>query len=666
MHAEALAGAGREADAVPLFEQALRERVAAGETDHPEAFAVRAQLAVALERLGRSALAAAVAAQAAQGLKSGAGERRRAYADVLALRARVAVAAGRPREARAHALESDAVRLRHLRSTVRFLGERQALSYVGEIFPGRDAVLSLLSRGRPDEDTRRAGLELTAGARNVVLDELAARGRARAARAGDPAEALLFAAQARVATLIYRGVDAGDERVVSAEREVTEAGRVVTLRLAARSSAEAPLGDLVPRLAQRLAPGSALVSVVSYQPLEPGSARAYLAFVLRAGARAPQVVALGEASAVDARVSDWRRAIVGARRSPGRSQRDDRLAATRALSASLWTPLRSALRGVRRVFLVPDGSLHLVNFAALVDERGEFLVESGPTFHQLGSERELLGDRARAVEPRLLIAAAPEFDDRQALVRGPTVGATAPPRVASSERTGEIWRGGRGACSSLAELSFERLPAARREAHEVETVARAAGLASTLLEGPRASEFALKSSLGGHSLVHLASHAFVANAACASGRGVTLSPLLFSGLALGGANRRAEATPDEEDGILTAQEISALDLRAADWVVLSACDTGGGEIRNAEGVLGLRRAFAIAGAGTVIMSLWPVEDDDARVWMRELYAARLKRGLDSADSVRAASRAVLEHLRARGRSPDPARWAAFVAAGDWR
>jgi CHAT domain-containing protein len=100
--------------------------------------------------------------------------------------------------------------------------------------------------------------------------------------------------------------------------------------------------------------------------------------------------------------------------------------------------------------------------------------------------------------------------------------------------------------------------------------------------------------------------------------------------------------------------------------VLSACDTGLGQLRAGEGVFGLRRAFQVAGARTVVMSLWQVEDRSARVWMRALYEGRLVQGLDTADAVREASLSVLRDRRARQQSTHPFYWAGFVAAGDWR
>src|SRR5262249_49654260 len=114
------------------------------------------------------------------------------------------------------------------------------------------------------------------------------------------------------------------------------------------------------------------------------------------------------------------------------------------------------------------------------------------------------------------------------------------------------------------------------------------------------------------------------------------------------------------------EEVASLDLTGVEWAVLSACDTGLGVIRAGEGVLGLRRAFQVAGARTVIMSLWSVEDQTTRQWMQTLYRSRLERGLDTAEAVREAALTVLRARRAQGLSGHPFYWAGFVAAGDWR
>ena len=117
--------------------------------------------------------------------------------------------------------------------------------------------------------------------------------------------------------------------------------------------------------------------------------------------------------------------------------------------------------------------------------------------------------------------------------------------------------------------------------------------------------------------------------------------------------------------MLTAEEVAALNLGGVEWAVLSGCDTGVGEVRVGEGVFGLRRAFQVAGAKAVIMSLWPVEDQSTRRWMTTLYAGRLLKKLSTSDAVREASLAVLRQRRTKGLS-HPFYWAGFVAAGDWR
>ena len=100
--------------------------------------------------------------------------------------------------------------------------------------------------------------------------------------------------------------------------------------------------------------------------------------------------------------------------------------------------------------------------------------------------------------------------------------------------------------------------------------------------------------------------------------------------------------------------------------MLSACDTGDRRIRAGESVFGLRRAFQVAGARTVVMSLWSVDDQATRAWMRALDEGRFQRKLSTADAVHEASLAALRTRRAKGQSTHPFYWAAFVAAGDWR
>ena len=119
-------------------------------------------------------------------------------------------------------------------------------------------------------------------------------------------------------------------------------------------------------------------------------------------------------------------------------------------------------------------------------------------------------------------------------------------------------------------------------------------------------------------------------------------------------------------GVLTASEVSGVDLHGTELVILSACETGLGDVQAGEGVLGLRSAFAASGARTVIMSLWAVRDAPTVELMAELYRFLLKEGAGPADALRRAQLVALAQNRHQLGTPRPSDWAAFVSAGDWR
>ena len=238
-------------------------------------------------------------------------------------------------------------------------------------------------------------------------------------------------------------------------------------------------------------------------------------------------------------------------------------------------------------------------------------------------------------------------------------------------------------------MTFPSIKGTLQEVRELSglwsTSAVASGEESRVLVGREATEPTLKKEAHRYRVLHFATHGFFLGDSCLPAQAGTRavgglvkasgspdealtaqSPLLLSGLALAGANQRLTAGPTEDDGILTAEEVASLDLEGVEWAVLSACGTGLGQIRTGEGVFGLRRAFQIAGARTVIMSLWSVEDEATRGWMHALYEGRLKRRLNTANAMREASLSVLRDRRAAGQPTAPFYWAAFVAAGDWR
>jgi CHAT domain-containing protein len=178
------------------------------------------------------------------------------------------------------------------------------------------------------------------------------------------------------------------------------------------------------------------------------------------------------------------------------------------------------------------------------------------------------------------------------------------------------------------------------------------------------------------------------------------NPLILSGIVLAGANRPPQTdawgAPAGDDGILTAEEVAELELSGAELVVLSACETGLGDVAGGEGVFGLQRAFGLAGARAVIASLWKVDDAATLLLMEEFYANLWQKKLPKLEALRQAQLTVLrnpdqidqrrqqldQELARRGLKLDqikalpnggkiqgrshPALWAAFVLSGDLR
>jgi CHAT domain-containing protein len=194
-----------------------------------------------------------------------------------------------------------------------------------------------------------------------------------------------------------------------------------------------------------------------------------------------------------------------------------------------------------------------------------------------------------------------------------------------------------------------------------------------LLTGSRATKTALER-VDAPRMLHIASHGFFlkdaaidttppsaapANSGARAVESTVMAqnPLLRSGLALAGANRTHDM---RGDGILTALEASGLNLWGTKLVTLSACDTGVGEVRNGEGVYGLRRAFVLAGAETLVLSLWPVSDYVTRETMTAYYTG-LRAGLGRGDALRQAKLAMLKRT---GRQ-HPFYWASFIQSGEW-
>ncbi len=375
----------------------------------------------------------------------------------------------------------------------------------------------------------------------------------------------------------------------------------------------------------------------------------YGAFVVRVGGL--ERVDLGPAPAIDSLVSRFRSALGDPRTSAAVRE------IGRALDERVMRPVRAHAGAARHLLVVPDGSLQLIPFGALVDEQGTYLAERYTTTY-LTSGRELLRRAGRspgAPSPALLVA-APDFDT-------PVGGGEMP--SASTARGIQV--------AGLTLPPWQPLPGTLVEVEALLPLLRDA----QTVTGGDALEILVKS-VRSPLILHLATHAYFLPGTAGSGRrpdaasnprwmleGVaalqareTEDPLLRAGLALAGANRRDGGAG--EDGVLTALEVAGLDLQATELVVLSACETGLGEVWTGDGLYGLRRALTVAGARSQVMSLWRVSDDATADLMVEFYR-RLARGEGRSEALRNAGLAFL-------RSSDhahPYYWASFVSIGDW-
>jgi CHAT domain-containing protein len=378
---------------------------------------------------------------------------------------------------------------------------------------------------------------------------------------------------------------------------------------------------------------AALIEFATYRPFDPKlngneaySERRYIAYVLRSDGDV-RWKDLGLVREIDSAVEKFRQIL-------GDPDRKDVGQAARSVDRRLMQPLRALAGNARQLLVAPEGSLNLLPFQALMDENGHYLVERYAISY-LSSGRDLLRiEVARQHRGAPVIIADPDFGDRDTRL----VAGTAP----AQRRSVTIG-------SDLKELYFAPLAGAAQEAAAIHGLFPEA----RVLRGSAATESALKH-VDAPSILHIATHGFFLPAAPG---GVASNPLLRSGLALAGANL---TTGGDDDGIFTALEASGLNLWGTRLVTLSACDTGLGEVRTGEGVFGLRRGFLLAGAETLVISLWPVSDYVTRETMTAFYTG-LKNGLGRGEALRQAQLAILKR---KGRE-HPFYWASFIESGEW-
>ncbi len=454
-------------------------------------------------------------------------------------------------------------------------------------------------------------------------------------------------------------------------------------------------------VARNLPEHSALIEFVEFQVFDfqavpaRGEARwkpaHYLAFVLPSGEPDNvQMIDLGEVDTIDQRIAAFRESITGdfeakaaddvafqatshdspslsepaemagmrhAGRASNQPDEDAFLLEGRALHALVFDPLITALKGYKRLFLAPDGDLTRVPFEVLPTNDDRYLIDDYHISYLSVGRDALRFNRAstRQVSTPLVVA-APDFDLSNAEAgTAPTQDQPYAQQSRGLERN---------------TLHFSPLPG---------TIAEGEQIALYLGTQPLLGREAVKGTIRNcHSprILHIATHGFFlpdkkpdpndkrVGWMVSENMGLLSAtpenPLLRSGLALAGANtwqHGAVPTPEAENGHLTAEDVSGLDLLGTELAVLSACDTGLGQIQTGEGVLGLRRSFMLAGVKTLVMSLWKVPDQQTQELMVDFYR-RLLEDHPRLDALQEAQQAL------RAKYPHPRYWGAFILQGN--
>jgi CHAT domain-containing protein len=564
-----------------------------------------------------------------------------------------------------------AISERRLRQEALDFSESRLSSFLQHLRADEELLYALLRTHPDDAGVRRLALsavlllkgrsvEETADTSRTIYRSLSARERDTFAR--------LRGLRTQLATLSLPGSGSLAADHPQRLRELADQGDALEADLARRSAplraltAPPPPGEIVDHVSAALPEGSALVEFIAYADrpflVKPGtpvsqipSELRYLALVLLPGADI-RVVDLGPAEPIDQTASRLRSAL---------ANRDASFQAmARELYQLAFRPLLPLLGDTHRLFLSPDGQLGMVPFAALHDGRG-FLVDTFD-FTYLTSGKELL-PRHEGITPSdaVVVFADPDFSAIPPPQPSPPGG-----EPALAERSRAVEHFFSTLRADLAERPWTPLPGTRVEAKSIQRLFPQTQL---FLGAEASKERLLRVPPPG--ILHLATHGFFLEdeQAPEGSRAVghfgalgdeplaprPIDPLLRSGLVLAGARASSENS-GADSALVTALELAGLNLWGTQLVVLSACDTGRGDIQLGQGVYGLHRAFVAAGAETVVMSLWKVNDETTRVLM-ESYYRHLLEGWGRATALREAMR-VLRRTR-----PHPHYWAPFIALG---
>jgi CHAT domain-containing protein/tetratricopeptide (TPR) repeat protein len=569
------------------------------------------------------------------------------------------------------ATESFDIRHRNFVSNSWALAEDKALTYADIMRRSADACLSaLVGHPTPSEEQLSQATDIVLRAKGQVSEAVFER-RRNLAETDDSLATRFMEDYRRIARRIagayLDGPSPGDP---DSHRHILDSLQALA------SDLEAKLAQANPRFAdvlqmrevtwqevqEALPNETVLIEYYQYRhrdEIADTTDERYIALIMSEDT-SPEVRDIGSADAIESALARVRSATAEmAGWWPGLPEdtREIEIQARRRLSRLLLDPVSDCLHEDRLLLISPDAALNLLSFAALEPEDGIYLAERHPV-HYLSAARDLLRLDSEAAPGRGLLAVG-DVDYNAAAARngetGPVDSNGGEEAISALRSTGDL----RGNLSPL--------PYTRREIDAISEQWRSNYDDEVVLcLGQKATESAFRRYAGGRRAIHCATHGYFEttdDSLTGSTASDAVNPLLRSGLWLAGANSSADGAETAEDGCLTAWEVLTLDLSGVEWVVLSACESGLGETKAGEGVYGLRRAFQMAGAQTVISSLWPVPDKATSRFMSALYS-RTERSLPR--RLQEVCLSELKRLREAGLPDDPVGWAPFIATGDWR
>jgi CHAT domain-containing protein/Tfp pilus assembly protein PilF len=328
-----------------------------------------------------------------------------------------------------------------------------------------------------------------------------------------------------------------------------------------------------------------------------------------------------------------------------------------------WAKVEDKIKSFKRIYLSADGVYNKINPSTFLIKEGKYLQEIHE-IQQVNSTKDIILDYYQNKQESNIYNSAvlignPNFSLSEAEVK--KINKSLKKEIKEEYSSEEI--------VSLRGITLSQLPGTESEIKHIERFLKSKNWVVKIFLGDKAVKRAVKTAENPR-VLHIATHGLFLDDGKKGGselfgfneKKMTDNPLLRSGLFFTGADNYLNSdktvnTADDDNGLLTAYEAMNLDLDKTELVVLSACETGLGEIQNGEGVFGLRRAFQQAGARTILMSLWKVNDDATQELMTAFYSNWVD-GMTKRAAFAKAQQTV------RNKYPEPYYWGAFVMIGD--